>query len=250
MKKCLKLVLAGAAASALALGGAGAASAATLTATTDGQYSASTVENPDHTYTTVLTQNFYTVSYQGEGGPSIASITYDLSADITGGYSSYFNFDTNQLGTNGPDLNVQYLHNPSGVHVLQPYPYTSTDGGYNPSLMPNMLTFTFDRGAFQVGNTFSFGADAEWVGGNGVTGQGSSGGDFGAASIPLKVTFYGGNAPVTGTFAQVQTSTGPSTTLSSLSIAAPAAVPLPGALWLFGSGLVGLAGLARHRKTA
>lgn len=33
-------------------------------------------------------------------------------------------------------------------------------------------------------------------------------------------------------------------------IAAPSAVPVPAAVWLFGSGLVGLAGIARRRKAA
>ena len=39
-------------------------------------------------------------------------------------------------------------------------------------------------------------------------------------------------------------------TISGGAITAPAAVPVPAAVWLFGSGLVGLAGVARRRKAA
>jgi len=249
MKKYPKFVLAGATVGALVLGYTAPASASSrgpagsslLSATTNGAASATA---------TGVTPGFYTVSYSGEVGPAIKSITYDLSGDVqtftplsgpSYDASSIFNFDPNNFGFAGPVIDGASEVNGSGVTVDKSY--TSTDHAPNPEKQPNILTFNFDPGTFTVNHAFSFGAGAEWV--NGHMGGSSSGGDFGAARIPLTVSFYGGAiAPITASFAQQ------STDLSSLSVQAPASVPLPGAVWLFGSGLVGLAGLARRRKAA
>ncbi|MEJ2646512.1 MAG: hypothetical protein P8180_16660, partial [Gammaproteobacteria bacterium] len=238
MKKCLKFALTGVAAGALALGYAAPAAAitaggATLTATTVGQVSASA----DSMGNVTLTPGFYTITYSGEVGPSITSITYDLSNDIHdlpgGPTSSVFNFDTGNLGTSGPSWVTSGLSNGSVDYSTH---YTSTDNAHNPSSQPNQLTFSFGAGTFQVNDTFSFGTGAEWV--NGDQALSSNGLDFGLASIPLTVTFSNGTKR-TANFA-------PDSSLgaygSSLSIIAPASGPLPGAVWLFGSGLVGLAG--------
>ncbi|HKJ10104.1 MAG TPA: VPLPA-CTERM sorting domain-containing protein, partial [Gammaproteobacteria bacterium] len=81
----------------------------------------------------------------------------------------------------------------------------------------------------------------EWVDGkNSGAYGGNNGGDLGNAHIPLTITFSN-NTHETLPLNYVNSS------LSSLTLTAPAAVPLPGAVWLFGSGLVGLAGFARRR---
>ncbi|MEJ2687097.1 MAG: VPLPA-CTERM sorting domain-containing protein, partial [Gammaproteobacteria bacterium] len=177
------------------------------------------------------------ITYRGESGPSITSVTYDLTKDqyYQGtSNSGFFNFDVKNFGTS-PLLDTGGLTDPNGVT------YTPQTG------QPSSVTFNFRNGAFRAGNSFGFGLDAEWIDGPGVSGVGKSSGlDFGNAAIPLTITFSNGGS-VTANFA-------PDSSLgsygSSLSIAAPATVPLPGAVWLFGSGLVGLAGLARRRKAA
>jgi len=56
-------------------------------------------------------------------------------------------------------------------------------------------------------------------------------------ALPMAAGPFPGNEPLwTGT--------------GSITQGAPAAVPVPAAVWLFGSGLVGLAGIARRRKVA
>jgi len=56
-------------------------------------------------------------------------------------------------------------------------------------------------------------------------------------ALPMAAGPFPGNEPLwTGT--------------GSITEGAPAAVPVPAAVWLFGSGLVGLAGIARRRKAA
>jgi hypothetical protein len=241
MKKCLKSTLVGAVVGALVLGATGSTSAATVSATTIGQYSG-TASGP--------TANFYTIQYKGEAGPAITSISYDLSVK-TGTYtaldgstytgSGFFNLDPYNFGS-APLEDTTQLSDPNGVK------YTSSAVNGATTSQPNRLTFTFASGAFQANNTFSFGLDAEWVDGAGENKNGQSGGlDFGNAAIPLTITFSNGYS-VTANFATAPTTSQPYR--SALTVAAPAAVPLPGAVWLFGSGLVGLAGLARRRNAA
>lgn len=238
MKKCLKSTLVGAVVGGFVLGYAAPASALSVGpsvyATTIGQYSAIS----DSKSNVTLTPDFYSISYQGAAGASITSVTYDLTKDLyyqgTSG-SGFFNFDSTNFGT-APLLDTSSLTKPAGVT------YTPQSG------QANTLTFNFQNGAFQAGNSFGFGLDAEWVDGPGVNGNGQSSGlDFGNAAIPLTITFSNGYS-VTANFAAAPTTSQPYR--SALTVAAPATVPLPGAVWLFGSGLVGLAGLARRRKAA
>lgn len=191
-----------------------------ISATTIGTQSAQSIDI--NTGTATPTPGFYTVWYQGNG-PAITSISYNLS-------SGYFDFDTTDGGSAGPVMNTSGLSN--GNVSATPV------SGY-----PSQLTFNFGTNTFQGNNTFSFGAVADYVNGD-PNPYGSNGVDFGAAHIPFTVTFATGKT-VSADFA-VDPALGPNA--SALYLAAPTAVPLPGAVWLFGTGLIAVAASARRRN--
>lgn len=248
MTKCLKSALAGAAVGTLALLNVQPSMAASVTAEANGSASYGA------TLGTVNT-SFYTLAYGSSEGPapSITSVSYDLSGDthqstdpLTGTtytVSGYFNFDPT-VATTKPKLGT--LSGLSANDVNFNWGYTGPDypGLYSGGTQVhyNHLTVNFTPNTFRPGDSLTFGVGTEWVDNvNSGAYGGNSGGDLGNAHIPLTITFS--NGVVSKAVPLIYQSS----SLSSLTLTAPAAVPLPGAVWLFGSGLVGLAGFARRR---
>lgn len=249
MTKCLKSALAGVALGSLAILNAQPAMAASVTAEANGSASYGSALGTVNT-------GFYTLAYGSSEGPapSITSVSYDLSGNthqstdpLTGKtytVSGYFNFDPT-VSTTKPELGA--LSGLSASDVSFNWTYTGPDypGLYSSSgtqVHYNHLTVNFAPNTFRPGDSLTFGVGTEWVDGtNSGTYGGNSGGDLGNAHIPMTIAFSNGKSVSAVPLGYVSPS------LSSLTVTAPAAVPLPGAVWLFGSGLVGLAGFARRR---
>lgn len=233
MKKCLKFAQIFSAIGALVTLCAGPAVASTwyvsgeTAATLSG---ANSVLTPGSSTTSaILNSDFYTVSLYN--APAVKSITYDLSGDITTGstYSAFFDFNPDG-GTAAP------LYNYTGAS----WAGASTDTSHG-TQYPNILTFNFARGAFQGSDTFGFGAASFWVN-NDNSANGSNATDFGNAAIPFTVTFWNGTKSESRNFLATDG-------VSVVNLQGTVAVvPLPAAAWLFGSGLIGLAGATWRRK--
>lgn len=175
--------------------------------------------------------------------------------DVVASAGSYFGMDTSGDGII-QDGEKTVLTGVDGITIGTAQAGGSIDAGWSfggaagEHLTLNGLSVT------GTGNTASLdmsGWTVFWNGGNIDMGAGLTGSAGGFASITCGVdcaendTFtldYAANVP-TGSFA------GFFYTLHlEGTIGAASAVPVPAAVWLFGSGLVGLAGVARRRKTA
>jgi len=144
----------------------------------------------------------------------------------------------------------------------------------DPALNPTSLSFSY-VGTWSTGpaaDSISTGTDGFKADGDGKydilfsfpTGSGFDAGEkvvydiTGLSALTANSFAYssapGSTSGGTGTYyaaAHVQNTTAPDGSMSSGWVAAstpPSTVPLPGAAWLFGSGLVGLAGFARRRR--
>jgi len=197
----------------------GAVNAATVTLVTDG---ANNITTPD----------FWTVSYSpGSDALAVTSISIDLSP-LTGvafDFDGDISFGCNQTIdptlciTNGvfdPSLDPGAVL--SGGTITPTFSWTGT----NPTLLA-----ADTAGMGNVGDFFSFGADTDGSAGSG---------DLMAGAI-FTVNFSDGSSA----FASLANTCGAQCSVASVSTTV---VPVPAAVWLFGSGLLGLAGIARRRR--
>ena len=172
--------------------------------------------------------DFWRVNYStGSDALAVTSVSIDLSA-LTG---VAFDFDGN--GTFG--CNPACL-GPSGTPdpLLDPGPVLSA-GTITPNFNwtgtnPTQLTITAGMGS--TGDGFSFGADTD----------GSAGSGDLMAGAKFTVFFSDGSS---GSALLANTC---GLTCSTITVSTVAPVPVPAAVWLFGSGLLGLAGVARRKR--
>jgi hypothetical protein len=145
------------------------------------------------------------------------------------------------------------------VSANETLPTTASTTSINSTILgSNNNWFLFANG-MNVGNgnsiTFADGNPGQWVGGLvpsqglwDITGQ--TGETLGFAMAETGVGF-GQRGPINTPTGSITNLTGTWTLdNNTLTYAAVAAIPVPAALWMFASGLVGLAGVARRRKQA
>lgn len=160
--------------------------------------------------------NYAEVTIDDEGDPDEINFTVDAFESVLGAGS---NFGIQRFAFNGPDLSGATLELPTGWSYI---------GSQNISafgVFLNVITGT--GGTRQDPLVFSIGG----VGGDTIASYAASneGGEFFAAHIASFTNF----CPTDSAF---------------FAGSGPAPVPLPPAVWLFGSGLLGLVGMARRRE--
>lgn len=160
-------------------------------------------------------ENYLQVTIDDEGNPGEINFTVDAFESVLtpGG-----NFGIQLFGFNGPDLSGATLELPSG------WSYVGSRNISEFGVFQNVISGT--GGSRQDPLAFSIGG----VGGDTIASYAAShaGGEFFAAHV-ADFTNFG-------------------TTTSAFFAGSPASpVPLPATVWLFGSGLLGLVGVARRK---
>jgi len=172
------------------------------------------------------------------GTPNAAGSLRILSTStVTPGTGFIFKNSSLQGATNN-------INNFQGYQVNDPLP-AGTGCGTNPSCV---ITNSADPG---------FGGNTTWgssLGGNGTISNVGTG--FGSSLFFYYITGNGGNSLASSTLTAFANAAGNGTwTLASngaatYAIPGVSAVPIPAAVWLFGSGLLGLVGIARRKRSA
>lgn len=197
---------------------------------------------------------------------SAAALTFDFVQEFSGGQapggtSPWLTAEFNDATATAGDvrLTISASGLATGENVLQTY------FNLDPLLDPNNLSFTY-IGASSTGPSFtgsSTGADSLKADGDGKydflfdfpSGSGFDAGESVVIDISSTETINafsfnflsapaGGHGPFLAA-AHIQNTTGAGTGGSGW--IAPAPIPVPAAIWLFGSGLIGLAGVARRK---
>jgi hypothetical protein len=175
--------------------------------------------------------NYLTVKIDDEGTPG--DINFTVST-VPGAFSELPNFGIQSFGFNDPGnlLSASNISGPSGWGVSANtrqggfgfFDWVVSDGGQN---RQDPLQFSITGVTVDTIDSY-FGPSS------GTAGQGNAWfaahvTDFGTSDTSITSAFFGGGD-------------GPDFP--------PAAVPVPAAVWLFGSGLLGLVGVARRRSQA
>ncbi len=174
---------------------------------------------------------YWTVSHLSGGiGPAITSI--ELNVNGAGGF---FDVDGEGSFACNPHCLTGGMFDLSGEGPVLSPGSGSVDSFDWMGVNPQKLTMNVSN--FGVGDSFSFGVDVDGIGGSGNEMAGAS----------FVVMFADGSSEM----AMLENICGAQcseATITSGNVGEPSAVPLPGAVWLFGSGILGLAGLTRRRK--
>ncbi len=212
-------------------------------------------------------------SYQASAITTVAGVDFEETATFSNSVGGYWNNTTDPVGnssspnptstTTGPvpigDGNgASWVMSPDATATLDmsfTQLFDVSDVDITLLLIGNSYThtgtITLMGGTSTFSDTFSLDSTIDktkqYTGYNSVTASADPNADpdtfaIYALSIPL-----GG----TGTFDAVQLSIGglsATTSLAGVTSSAGAVIPVPAAVWLFGSGLLGLVGVARRRK--
>lgn len=167
---------------------------------------------------------------------SASAVSINVTAMVFGSTSAAAGtMDSNNIGTtfNGTFFNA---------------PWTATTKSfYDVGTGANTFAGTSPQGAYSynftlTGTQMAFGTFFDWSVNKGIPVLAIM--DCGAATV-------GSSCTGVGTPMQVGPFPGQAPSFNGIVSAAPvSAVPIPAAVWLFGSGLLGLAGIARRRKQA
>jgi len=200
--------------------------AATVTATASGSNNVSDI-------------GFWTISY-GAGDSAISSVSIDLSTidisesgvtEVIFDFDGVGTFDCNPLCVNFADEDGAIFASGSGL--------LASDVTFNWTGPAHSSILSIDFSDFAAGDSFSFSANTNGITAGGVD-SGFNSGDALAGAL-FTVNFADGSSGI-ATFLNDCGAT------CSQAIVDTAVVPVPAAVWLFGSGLLGLVGVARRRR--
>ena len=199
--------------------------AATVTATASGSNNA-------------IDAGFWTISY-GAGDSAISSVSIDLSTiDISESGVTEVIFDFDGVGTFDCNPLCVSFADEAGAVFSSGSGLLESDVTFNWTGPAHSSILSIDFSGFVAGDSFSFSANTNGIAGGVDTGFNS--GDALAGAL-FRVYFADGSSG-SATFLN---DCGPT---CSLAIVDTAVVPVPAAVWLFGSGLLGLVGVARRRR--
>jgi hypothetical protein len=174
------------------------------------------------------TSNFYGVRNL-TAGLFIQSVTFNITADADG----FFDFDGagNFGGLTAPAIGT-LVGLVAGDISFIPSNFVGGDNAH-----PAVLTINFAPGSFGPGDSMRFSADTDFF-----ISDPTPGGVFGQGGAIFSAVLESGQFGSTPFIEIISDAS-----VAPLSFCEP--IPVPPALWLFGSGLVGLIGLRRYRRT-
>jgi hypothetical protein len=180
--------------------------------------------------------NYTTADFYGVRNLSAESFIQSVTFDITADADAFFDFDGSASFNNATAPVIGALAGLAAGDIS--FAFSNFVGGIPSN--PAVVTFTFAPGSFGPGDSLRFSADTDWF-----VSDPAPGGAFGQGGAIFSAILESGQS---GSTAFIKLITDASVAPIEISVPAPP-VPVPAALWLLGSGLVGLFGFRRFSKT-